>query len=399
MSFGFGIGDFLALLELVNRVRKDFIGAPDAFKAISDDVRAFSIVLQDAEVNSSQLSDIQLQRLNSVFQGCKSLLEELDATLQRYSEISGTNKRDIAKRLWKRLKWEPDEIRDLRSRITAQVSVLNSFNHQATGNNITKLIRYQEDTKRTTILEWISPINYVAQYTDLLSRRQPGSRKWLFDSKEYSTWLSEKGQVLFCHGIPGTGKTFATAVVIESLHKEFGNHFGDTLTTFIYCTYRNQDQTVVKLLRGLLRTCLQLTSTIPDQVRDLYEQSLSSSGSLSQAQATQLLVVVFSCFRRVNVMVDGVDELSNNVRRPFIAEMLRLQRQEGFNLYVTSREIPEIQRPFDDHGALGLEIRASDEDVRKFLTDHLFLLPGFVLRSPELQEEVVTSITEASAGM
>jgi hypothetical protein len=31
------------------------------------------------------------------------------------------------KRVWKRLKWEPDDIRDLRSRIVANVALLNMF--------------------------------------------------------------------------------------------------------------------------------------------------------------------------------------------------------------------------------------------------------------------------------
>ena len=37
MSFGFGIGDFVAVLELTNRIRKEFVGAPNQFKSISDE--------------------------------------------------------------------------------------------------------------------------------------------------------------------------------------------------------------------------------------------------------------------------------------------------------------------------------------------------------------------------
>jgi hypothetical protein len=37
MSFGFGIGDFLAVLSLANEIRKDFVSAPSQFKAISDE--------------------------------------------------------------------------------------------------------------------------------------------------------------------------------------------------------------------------------------------------------------------------------------------------------------------------------------------------------------------------
>jgi len=37
MSFGFSIGDFITVLQLVNDVRKQFVGAPDQFKDISDE--------------------------------------------------------------------------------------------------------------------------------------------------------------------------------------------------------------------------------------------------------------------------------------------------------------------------------------------------------------------------
>jgi hypothetical protein len=36
MSFGFGVGDFLAVIQLANKVRKDFVDAPSQFSDISD---------------------------------------------------------------------------------------------------------------------------------------------------------------------------------------------------------------------------------------------------------------------------------------------------------------------------------------------------------------------------
>jgi hypothetical protein len=37
MSFGFGIGDFITVIELASKVRKEFVHAPSQFKAISDE--------------------------------------------------------------------------------------------------------------------------------------------------------------------------------------------------------------------------------------------------------------------------------------------------------------------------------------------------------------------------
>jgi hypothetical protein len=37
MSFGFSIGDILAVIELASKIRKEFIDAPSQFKDIPDE--------------------------------------------------------------------------------------------------------------------------------------------------------------------------------------------------------------------------------------------------------------------------------------------------------------------------------------------------------------------------
>jgi hypothetical protein len=36
MSFGIGVSDFLAVIQLANKIRKDFAGAPSEFKDALD---------------------------------------------------------------------------------------------------------------------------------------------------------------------------------------------------------------------------------------------------------------------------------------------------------------------------------------------------------------------------
>jgi hypothetical protein len=46
-----------------------------------------------------------------------------------------------------------------------------------------------------------------------------------------------------------------------------------------------------------------------------------------------------------------------------------------------------------------LEIRASDEDVQRYLDGQMLQLPSCVLRSPELQDEIKADIIKAVNGM
>jgi hypothetical protein len=49
MSFGFSVGDFIAVIELANKIRKDFVGSPSQFKAISDEYAVLATFLNNAD--------------------------------------------------------------------------------------------------------------------------------------------------------------------------------------------------------------------------------------------------------------------------------------------------------------------------------------------------------------
>jgi hypothetical protein len=105
MSFGFSIGDFLAVIEFAKKIRKDFAGAPNEFKGALDvyvhdagsiftdifihRVRSISIVLQDTEVAASErdLSPKEETDLQTISDGCQNILTELKDTLAKYIEL------------------------------------------------------------------------------------------------------------------------------------------------------------------------------------------------------------------------------------------------------------------------------------------------------------------------
>ncbi|KAK5994169.1 Ankyrin-2-like protein [Cladobotryum mycophilum] len=398
MSFGCGVGDFMPVIELANTLRKTFSDSPKQFKAISDDVRGLSIVLMDTEVCYDRFPDAQKKRFQDVIASCLNLLRELDASLQNYCDIKKSADGKMMKRIWKRLTWDMDSVRDFRDRITAQVSILDVLNSQTIRQDVARLVDHQEDQQRQALLNWISEIDYTAQQNDLVSRREPGSRKWLFSSKEYNHWSSEKGSILFCPGMPGAGKTITLAVVVEDLQKKFEND-SDSITVFVYCSYRNHDQDITKLLCSLLRSVLQQIPQTPTRALSIYNTHQTRSSSISRTDARDLIRSILSGYARVNILIDALDELPSEVRTPFSSEILRLHTDFGVNLFVTSRDLPNIQSPFSDKGALTLEIKASDEDVRAYLEAHITQLPNFVSRNPDLHQDIINAITDASDGM
>jgi hypothetical protein len=69
-----------------------------------------------------------------------------------------------------------------------------------------------------------------------------------------------------------------------------------------------------------------------------------------------------------------------------------LSRPKLEQISLQPRFIPEIINKFSIYRLL--EIRATDEDVQRYLEGHMFRLPRLVVRSPKLQEQVKTNIVQ-----
>ncbi|PQE05169.1 Ankyrin repeat-containing domain protein [Rutstroemia sp. NJR-2017a BVV2] len=102
MSFGFSIGDFIAVIELVKKIRKEFVDAPSQFKDVFDEVRRLSIVLQDIEVilPEPNLYTQQSAELKEITDGCVRVLENLQRTLNKYGELRSDPKLHAFSPFW-----------------------------------------------------------------------------------------------------------------------------------------------------------------------------------------------------------------------------------------------------------------------------------------------------------
>ena len=94
-------------------------------------MRSLSIVLQDVEVVlSTDLDTQQKSDLGEIVDGCLNVLKKLEQTLDKYGELKPEPAGSVGsrvKRIWKRLKWEPEDIKEIRSHIIAHVTFLNTF--------------------------------------------------------------------------------------------------------------------------------------------------------------------------------------------------------------------------------------------------------------------------------
>ncbi|OBT50154.1 hypothetical protein VE04_09620, partial [Pseudogymnoascus sp. 24MN13] len=403
MSFGFSVGDFIAAIQLAIKIQKDFADAPSQFKAVSDEVRSLSIVLQDADVafSNRDIDNEQKNNLEDIEKSCRNILSELQQIVDKNSELSpesgGAGKR--IKRVWKRLKWKPEDIEQLRSRINTNIGLLSAFNGQITRNNVVKLVRHQEDQGRQIVLDWLTPIDYATQQSDFISRRAVGTGQWLLESAEFQEWVKTDQQVLFCPGIPGAGKTILTSIVVNYLSANFQKDTNIGIA-YLYCNFHRQDeQNAEGLLASLLKQLAQGLYPLAESVKSLYDSHKEKRTRPTSNEISSTLQAVAALYSRSFIVVDALDECqtSGGCRMKLLTEIFALQAKSRANIFSTSRFIPEIEVQFKN--SMRLEIQASDHDVQRYLDGHMLELPTCVLSNSELQDEIKALIVKAVNGM
>ena len=250
---------------------------------------------------------------------------------------------------------------------------------------------------RLAVLDWITPINSALQQGDFFSLRQAGTGQWLLGSTKYQEWANTVKQTLFCPGIPGAGKTILTSIVVEELvtRAKNGRSIG---VAYLYCNFRRQDEQKAEgLFASLVKQLTRSLNSLPDSVKSLYKDHRDKKTRPSFDELSKTLQSVAALYSRVFVVIDALDECHVADRARLLPEIFKLQAKCGANVFATARPIPEIIYEFK--GAISLEIRASENDVRRYVDGHISLLPSFVRHSLGLQEEIKTGITEAVDGM
>ncbi|KAF4445698.1 Ankyrin repeat-containing domain protein [Fusarium austroafricanum] len=416
MSFGFSIGDFITAIKLTNKIRKEFDGAPSQFKEISQEAKNLWIALGDVDSCSKrELSSQQADKLKEISKGCLEVLKTLETTLNKYTELQSEcdGMRKKAKKMWKRLQWEPDDIRDLRCRMVLNVTLLNAFYAKlsnetslATKDGVDRLNQLQDNQQRNKdrqkVLHWLTAIDYSPQQNDFFSQQEQGTGQWLLELTAFQEWLeSGSTETLFALGIPGAGKTILTSIVVNELVRRYSND--DTIgIAYIYCDYlRTDEQKAIDLLASLLKQLARRQSSLPDSLKKMYNQHQSYQTRPSFNEISTALQSVSILYSTVFIMIDALDQCqaSGGCRSKLLKAIFDLQDKSKAKVFATSRNIPEITEKFRRRESLEIEIRASDMDVRKYLDGNMFWLPDFIGHNPELQREIKTRITQSAQGM
>ncbi|KAL9483571.1 hypothetical protein ACSS6W_002360 [Trichoderma asperelloides] len=265
---------------------------------------------------------------------------------------------------------------------------------------VDEVIQVQHNQANKAILDWLTPIEYGPQHSDFSNRREPGTGQWLLDCVEYQIWLNSNKHTLFCPGIPGSGKTILTAIVINDLITKFQND--PTIgIAYIYCNFRQRDDKKIENLVASLLKQLARSHFFPESVKDLYNRHKEKQTRPSADEISQALQSVANMYSKVFIIVDALDECQpfSDCGLKLLSYIFHLQANTVANFFATSRPIPDIEEQFKLQNYLRREILATSEDVRTYLDGQTSNLPRCVANRPDIQAKIKTEITSAVDGM
>jgi len=158
-------------------------------------------------------------------------------------------------------------------------------------------------------------------------------------------------------------------------------------------------QRISDLLASLLRQLAEGQSPLSKPVVDLYGLHKRKQTRPLLEEISKTLHSVAVSYSKIFILVDALDECEdvNGCRTRFLSEIFTIQEKCNLHFLATSRFIPGISQQF--RGSEMQEILANSDDIQKYLDSRIPLLPSFVQRNVELQEEIKSGIIESVQGM
>lgn len=188
------------------------------------------------------------------------------------------------------------------------------------------------------------------------------------------------------------------SVVVNYLEHYFSQD--DVGIAYIFCNYKEPQQTANNILASLLQQLVQQRSHIPDDIKRLYKSHVEMQTRPSFAECSSSLRSIVKLFSEVFIVIDALDEyLDCDGGRELLLAKLR-DLSVNIRLLVTSRPIATISTYFENEARL--EVRATDEDIRTYINNRIGREPRlnlYVKNDPVLRHKMTDTISGKAQGM
>ncbi|OTA92466.1 hypothetical protein M434DRAFT_53119, partial [Hypoxylon sp. CO27-5] len=279
----------------------------------------------------------------------KTVLEELTAkivlphkTLDAVGQkLKWPFEKSEVKRLLDRLRSSKDTITLALTRAHLKVGLENS-------TDIKHLRHALKTAELETALKWISTLDFRASQRAGQRQRLSGTGMWFLNNPQVRGWSECRTTALWCHGLPGVGKTVLASTIFQQLQEQYLDE--NVAILVAYCSFDDENtHSTYNILSSFIRQIVEKRGEMSNAIKDMYaEHSQGHKNSRpSLGQLTNSLSVELGTFGKTFIIIDGLDEVPNDKDKTEL-----LQTMESLNplpqLMVTSRPVPSIATWFNE---------------------------------------------------
>lgn len=170
--------------------------------------------------------------------------------------------------------------------------------------------------------------------------------EWFFNGQEFQKWKKQPGSLLWLYGIPGSGKTVLSSIVINHLLND--SELSHRVILYYHVDFEAREkESLDRMLRNFLAQLSRMH--VPTQEK-LWKNLKVMEGK--QPTLNQLETAFSEATKNFDflVIVDGLDELEQlNGKRAAVCGWIKRNsglRSERFRFLVTSRNETDIEQAF-----------------------------------------------------
>lgn len=348
------VASVVALAEATFKVVEylhDVQGSDKQRIRLSVEIGALYVVIDNVKCQLEDVSSAttlkylkSLDKPNGPLTQCQKVVEELQKKLSpRHGIRAGL----------KAVAWpfEKEEVVKLVTRVHRLQTIINTAlvqanlaisEHILTNSHAVK--RMLDDKETMELLNWLSPLNHAAQQEEHCRVRCDGTGKWFLDSEAFQAWNNGKFPILWCPGIPGSGKTITASLAYSHLRRIYCP--SDVAVLGVYCDFKSSQagaQTAEKLIGSLLKQVIQLSAEVPESLKEMHDRHKSMGTCPRLNDYAKELDSRLATFKRAFLVIDALDELESVDDR---ATFMRVIRAFSMNvsIMVTARATVDVEK-------------------------------------------------------
>ncbi|KAK4080945.1 hypothetical protein Trihar35433_2050 [Trichoderma harzianum] len=202
------------------------------------------------------------------------------------------------------------------------------------------------DHEFADLLKWLCDVDPSSIYNTGLDRHEAGTCEWLIkDSKEFKTWETSDGSLLWLHGKAGSGKSILSSSVIKYLRDQ---HASEPLTvvSYFYFSFSDPEKQKVDVMLASLTKQICSRQAKRSQLMERLGQYKISGQRPDTETLEAILIAAASEFANLYIVIDALDEcpLLNEQRGKLLKSLRRIFAiaPNKFHFFLTSRKEPDI---------------------------------------------------------